>query len=158
MGIKAPGYGRKGSKGDPGERGQTGATGATGAASTVPGPKGDKGEIGPASTVPGPKGDAGAPGAPGATGPSGSTFIGNVTVSETLLVALALGTKRMTKVLTGVGATDRLLAVPNGAATAGCEVLNATPAGANNVSVSYYTPALGIAATYSIPVSIYRMN
>lgn len=132
----------------------------------VPGPKGDKGDTGAKGEtgsqgpqgLPGAQGPAGVQGVKGDTGPSGSTFIGNVIVTETLLVSLALGTKRMTRPLSGVGASDKLLAVPNGVPTAGCEVLNAYPAGANQVSVGYYTPALGIAATYTIPVSIYRMN
>jgi hypothetical protein len=91
--------------------------------------------------------------------PSGRlTLLGNVTVTETLLVSLAVGMKRMNLALSGVTTGDRLLAIPNGAPTSGCEVVNAYPATANNVSIGYYTPLLGIGTTYTIPVSVYRIS
>lgn len=88
------------------------------------------------------------------------TLIGNVTVTETTLLSLALGMKRMTLPLTGIAMTDmgKLVVVPNGTSTAGCEVQNAYPVAANSVSIGYFTPALGIASTYSIPVSVYRIT
>ncbi len=86
-----------------------------------------------------------------------TVFLGNLNVSETLLVSLSLGMKRKTFALAGVGATDTLAVFPTGAPTTGCEVVNAYPAGAGNVSIGYYTPALGIAAAYSIPISVYRI-
>lgn len=85
------------------------------------------------------------------------TFVGNVTVSETLLISLSLGMKRMALTLSGVASGDRLLAVPAGAPSVGCEVVNAYPAGANSVSIGYYVPALGIGATYTIPVAVYKI-
>lgn len=95
---------------------------------------------------------------PGAvTGPS-LTLLGNVTVTETLLISLSLGMKRMALALTGVATGDKLIAVPNGAPSAGCEVVNAYPAGTNSVSIGYYVPALGIGATYTIPVSVYKIG
>ncbi|MET0375651.1 MAG: hypothetical protein ABW128_15515 [Rhizorhabdus sp.] len=86
-------------------------------------------------------------------------LVGNVTISETLLVSLALGMKRMTVPLAGITTADmgKLFVVPNGTATAGCEVQNAYPVSAGQVSIGYYTPVLGIAATYSIPVSVWRV-
>jgi hypothetical protein len=66
--------------------------------------------------------------------------------------------KRKTFALAGVTATDRLQIIPSGAPTTGCEAINAYPASAGNVSIGYYTPLLGIGATYSIPVSIYRVT
>lgn len=86
------------------------------------------------------------------------TYLGDINVTETLLISLAVGMKRKTYALAGVGATDKLQLVPNGAPTTGCEGVNAYPASAGNVSIGYYTPLLGIGATYSIPVSIYRIN
>lgn len=159
--------GPKGDKGDtgaqglPGAAGPQGATGATGAQ----GAKGDTGNQGAAgSTGPtGANGLAGATGATGATGPAGAdgapglTFIGNVTITETLLVSLSLGMKRMTLALAGIVAGTKLQAVPNGTPSTGCEVVNAYPASNGNVSIGYFIPALGIGATYSIPVSIYRV-
>ncbi len=122
------------------------------------GPQGVQGDAGPTGPV-GPQGPAGAT---GPQGPSGITtgrlvFIGNLNVAETLLVSLSLGMKRKTFALAGVGATDTLAVFPTGAPTTGCEVVNAYPAGAGNVSIGYYTPALGIAATYTIPISVYKV-
>ena len=88
------------------------------------------------------------------------TLVGNVTVTETTLLSLALGMKRMTLPLTGIATADmgRLVVIPNGTSTTGCEVQNAYPVGANSVSIGYFTPALGLGATYTIPVSVYRIT
>lgn len=94
----------------------------------------------------------------GLEGKRNLTFVGNVNVTETLLLALTLGMKRKEFDLQGVLPNDKLVVVPNGAPTTGCEAVNAYPGtGANKVSIGYYTPALGIAATYSIPVTIYKV-
>jgi hypothetical protein len=88
-------------------------------------------------------------------------FIGNVTVTETTLLALGLGMKRMTLALPGVTSADmgKLVVIPNGTATAGCEVQNAYPTTtAGQISIGYFTPALGLATTYSIPVAVYRVT
>lgn len=104
------------------------------------------------------------PGKPTTFAPSAHThaglleFIGTLNVTETLLVSLAVGMKRKTFSLAGVGAGDRLHLVPTGAPTSGCEAVNAYPAGAGSVSVGYYTPLLGIGASYSLPVAIYRIT
>jgi len=88
------------------------------------------------------------------------TLVGNVTVTETTLLSLALGMKRMTLSLTGIAIADmgKLVAIPNGTSTTGCEVQNAYPVAANSVSIGYFTPALGLGATYTIPVSVYRIT
>jgi hypothetical protein len=88
-------------------------------------------------------------------------FVGNVTVTETTLLALGLGMKRMTLPLAGITSADmgKLVVIPNGTATTGCEVQNAYPTTtAGQVSIGYFTPALGLAATYSIPVSVWRIT
>ena len=87
-------------------------------------------------------------------------LVGNVIVTETTLLSLALGMKRMTLPLTGITTADmgKLVVVPNGTATTGCEVQNAYPVAANSVSIGYFTPALGLASTYSIPVAVYRIT
>ena len=146
----AKGFGTplRGATGPQGAQGDTGLTGPQG-------PKGDTGATGA-------KGDTGATGPQGIQGPSGITtgrlvFIGNLNVAETLLVSLSLGMKRKTFALAGVGATDTLAVFPTGAPTTGCEVVNAYPSGAGNVSIGYYTPALGIAAAYTIPISVYKV-
>lgn len=173
-GFGAPGKpgkdGKDGAKGDIGQQGPKGEVGAQG-------PKGDAGLTGPqgasgSSAAATPLGSA-APKALGtaSAGSSGNAsredhvhpanlqLVGNVVVSETLLLALALGMKRMTLPLTGVTVADmgKLIALPNGTPTAGCEVQNAYPVATNSVSIGYYTPALGLAATYTIPVSVYRI-
>ncbi len=86
------------------------------------------------------------------------TLLGAINVTETLLLSLALGMKRKAFALAGVAVGDRLLVIPTGAPTTGCEAVNAYPASAGNVSIGYYTPLLGIGATYSIPVAIYRIG
>lgn len=86
------------------------------------------------------------------------TYLGDINVAETLLVSLAVGMKRKTFPLSGVTAADKLVLVATGAPTAGCEAVNAYPASAGNVSIGYYTPLLGIAASYSIPVAVYRIS
>lgn len=91
--------------------------------------------------------------------PSGRMeFIGNLNVAETLVLALSVGMKRKTFALAGVQAADLLVFAPTAAPTAGCEVVNVYPAGAGNISVGYYTPALGIAAAYSMPIAVYRVT
>lgn len=86
------------------------------------------------------------------------TYLGDITVTETLLISLAVGMKRKTFPLAGVATSDKLTLVATGAPTAGCEAVNVYPASAGNVSIGYYTPLLGIGATYSIPVSVYRVT
>lgn len=85
-------------------------------------------------------------------------LIGNVTVSETTLLSLALGMKRMALTLSGVATTDRLTFAPTGLATTGCEAVNVYASAANQVTVSYFTPALGLGVAYSIPLAVYRIT
>lgn len=85
-------------------------------------------------------------------------LLGTINLTETLLISLAVGMKRKTFALAGVAAGDTLLAIPTAAPTTGCEVVNAYPASAGNVSIGYYTPLLGIGATYAIPTAIYRIT
>lgn len=176
--------GQQGPKGDTGSSGAIGATGPAGAqgvagptgATGAQGVKGDSGATGPAGSnaTATPLGNTAAKAAgTAAAGASANAaredhvhplqngtlaLVGNVTVSETLLISLSLGMKRMALPLAGVVTGDKLLAIPNGTPTTGCEVVNAYPASAGNVSIGYYTPALGIAATYTIPVSVYRVT
>lgn len=168
MGTKTPGYGAGGKQGTKGD------TGATGAASTVAGPKGEKGDTGAAGSnasatplgtaLPKALGTAAAGTSVNASRedhvhPANLQLVGNVIVTETVAVSLALGMKRMTLPLTGIVMADmgKLVVVPNGTSTTGCEVQNAYPAAANSVSIGYFTPSLGLLATYTIPCSVYRV-
>lgn len=162
--IKSPGYGYRGPKGDPGIKGDTGNTGAKGDPGVkgdqgIAGVKGDKGDQG-IQGVQGVKGDTGSQGPAGTPAPTAGRMelIGTLNFSETLLVSLAVGMKRRTVALPGVGASDRLTFVATGAPTTGCEVINVYPASAGNISVGYYTPLLGIGASYSMPIAVYRIT
>lgn len=156
--------GPQGPKGDQGAQGLAGVKGDTGAAGAT-GLKGDTGAQGPAGPqgASGPKGDAGAVGATGPTGPqgaagpSGSQFVGNVTVAETLLVALTAGNKRKVFTLNGVTTSDKLIYAALAPCTAGCEALNVYPTAANQVTVAYSVPALAIGAVINIPLAVYRI-
>jgi hypothetical protein len=176
--------GPQGAKGDTGAQGATGATGPAG----PQGAKGDTGATGatgPAgsSASATPLGTS-TPKALGTATPGTATsaaredhvhplpvgrleLLGTLLVSETLLVSLSVGMKRKDVAITlpqgaaALSATDKLLAIPNGAPTTGCEVVNAYPGtgpSAGLVSIGYYTPLLAIGATYSIPVAVYRIT
>jgi len=69
-----------------------------------------------------------------------------------------LGMKRMALALNGVTASDRLVFVPTGVPSTGCEAVNVYASAANQVTVAYFVPALGVGATYSIPVAVYRIT
>lgn len=154
-GYTPPSAGAQGPQGVPGPKGDTGAGG----------PKGDAGAQGPAGAVgatgpQGAKGDTGATGAQGLQGPAGLPslqFIGNVTVSETLLLALSLGMRRKALALTGVATTDKLVFAALTPCAAGCEAVNVYPTAANQVTVAYYTPALAIGAIVNLPIAVYRV-
>lgn len=159
--------GKRGPKGDTGAIGPQGPKGDTGLAGAqgATGAKGDTGATGAQGPqgVQGVKGDTGATGLQGPAGTSAPTsgrweLIGLLNVSETLLVSLGVGMKRKTFALAGVGTSDRLGFVATGAPTTGCEVVNVYPASAGNVSVGYYTPALGVAASYSMPIAVFRVT
>lgn len=159
--------GLAGPKGDPGLKGDTGNTGAKGDPGVkgdqgIAGVKGDKGDQG-IQGIQGVKGDTGAKGDQGPAGTPAPTsgrleLVGTLNFNETLLVSLAVGMKRRTVALAGVGASDRLTFIATGAPTAGCEVINVYPASAGNISVGYYTPLLGIGASYSMPIAVYRIT
>jgi hypothetical protein len=67
--------------------------------------------------------------------------------------------KRKEFPVTGVATTDKLSFAVSATPTAGCEVVNVNPGTTSGkVSVGYYTPLLGVGATYSMPISIYRIT
>jgi hypothetical protein len=186
QGVAGP-TGATGPKGDTGSQGVTGPIGATGAQGAkgdtgLTGAQGVKGDTG-ATGLTGPAGSNAsatplgttAPRALGTATPGTSAnaaredhvhplpsgrweLIGTLTVTENLIIALSVGMKRMTLPLAGVAATDRLIAIPTGAPSTGCEVVNAYPAAAGSVSIGYYTPTLGALTSYSIPIAVYRIT
>lgn len=83
-------------------------------------------------------------------------LLGTATLGETTLVSLALGVRRYSVTMTGALTTDRLIVALTGAPTNGT-VQDAYVSAANTVSVGVLVPALGIGATISVPVSVYRV-
>ena len=113
--------------------------------------RGPKGDTGPA-------GIAGITGTQGPQGPSGSTLIGTATLSESGLVTLALGVRRVTTALTGTVTTASYVAVPISAPPAGYSVQDCVCSTAGQITVGLLVPVLSIAGSYSIPVRIYRLG
>jgi hypothetical protein len=90
--------------------------------------------------------------------PSGRLeLVGTKTVSETMVLSVSLGVRRITTTLTGVTTSDRLVGVVTGAPSAGVGFFDVFPASAGNISVDALVPALGIGATWSIPLAVYRV-
>lgn len=85
-------------------------------------------------------------------------LVGTATVSETMLVSLSLGVARRSITMSGVNTSDRLIAILTGQPTAGCELFNVYPTAANTLSVGLLLPALGIGATFSVPIAVYRIT
>jgi hypothetical protein len=86
-------------------------------------------------------------------------YSGNV--SETTLVSLALGVRRFSisvPASPGVTTSDRIVIVSGGAPSAGCELFSGYVSGVNTVNIGLLVPALGIGATYSVPVIIYKIT
>lgn len=128
MSVRAQGIGIKGPKGDPG------STGATGA-----------------------KGDTGATGQTGAAGTNATILVGTVTLSETALITLALGVRRITAALAGTTTTGSYVAAPVTAPPAGYSIQDAYCSTNGQITVGLIVPALGLATNYSIQVRIFRL-
>ncbi len=86
------------------------------------------------------------------------SFIGNVTVSQTVAIALTLGMRRIALTLSGVTTSDKLFFAPITPCAAGCEAVNVYPSNTNEVTVTYYTPALVIGSVINIPIAVYRVT
>lgn len=85
-------------------------------------------------------------------------MLGEVVVTEQTLIALGIGMKRMNVPLAGVTLADKLVFAAKTGATAGCEAVNVYPAAAGQVTVAYFTPALGLAQRYTIPIDVYKIT
>jgi len=179
--IRSPGYGLKGPKGDSvvGPQGLAGPKGDTGATGPQ-GPKGDTGATGPAGPVgatgatglTGPTGPMGAQGIKGdtgltgATGPAGSnatanTLLGTFTLSETAVVAIAAGTRRLTVTVPsgwGVNTGQNLVAFPTSVPSSAYATHDVIATGPNTISVGLTTPLIAVMASYSITCRLVRIN
>ena len=92
---------------------------------------------------------------------TGLTFIGNVNVGETTLLALSSGIRTLTNLtVTGVKTTDRLEIYPTSPTTfpANYAIHHALAVAADKINVVLSVPALGVGVSYSIPCAVYAVN
>lgn len=93
--------------------------------------------------------------------PSGRlTLVGTATISETMLVSIALSVQRRSVTMQGIATADngKLFVTLNGTPTAGCELFNVSVTAANTLSVGLLLPALGVGATFSVPIAVWRVT
>lgn len=148
--------GPQGLKGDAGPTGAQGAKGDPG----VAGPQGVPGEVGAAGPQ-GQKGDAGAAGAKGDkgdTGASGATLLATVTLTESSLITLALGIRRVTVAVAGATVGGNYLPFPVNALPAGYGLVDAICATAGQITFGILVPVISVLGSYSIPVRVVRIN
>jgi hypothetical protein len=146
--------GATGPKGDKGDTGSTGLAGAQGAQG-IQGVKGDTGAAG----ATGPKGDTGATGAQGLPG-LGATTLPNITITETAVVAINAGIRKVAVACVGALVGDRILVFPQTSQVNGGAAFAGTPAGyavqdacvtaAGVITVTLTVPLIAILGSYSI--------
>lgn len=154
--------GPQGIKGDKGDKGDTGAVGPVGPTGPT-GPKGDTGATGATGPI-GPKGDTGATGATGATGPKGDPAgvqLGTITVSETAVIAIVAGVRRVTVTTPtawGVAPGQNLAVFPVSVPNSSYAVHDVIATAANTVSVGVTVPLIAVAGSYSIQCRLVRIT
>lgn len=148
--------GANGLKGDAGEAGPTGSTGAVG----PKGDKGDKGDAGPQGIqgIPGQTGAVGGVGPQGVTGSSGATLVGTAMISETAVIALSAGTRKVTLSAAGTVTTGNYLLFPVSATPANYGIIDCACVTNGQLQVTMTAPLLALGASYSIPVRVVRIN
>lgn len=157
MGLQGP-AGLTGAIGPTGADGMQGPTGPTG----PQGVKGDTGAIGPK----GDKGDKGDTGNTGAQGPIGltgvaGTVLGNITVSETALIAITAGARRVTVTTPagyGVAPGQNLIAFPLSVPNGLYAIHDVIPTAANTISVGVSAPLLAVGMSYSIQCRLVKIT
>lgn len=151
--------GNDGAKGDKGDRGDTGLQGIQGIQGLT-GAKGDTGSTGSA----GPKGDTGdqgpigLTGAPGAAATNPATLLGTVNVTETAVVAIAAGVRKVTVTVSGVVVGGNYLLFPTGSTPAGYALADVVATGANTLQVTITVPLIVLGGSYTIPCRVVRIN
>lgn len=99
----------------------------------------------------------------GDQGPPGSTFVGTATVTETALILISSGQRKVTNITVtpaqgqAVAAGDLLMIIPTTEPATGYAIDNVFATGANKITATVQTPGLAIGASYSIPVRLYRL-
>lgn len=157
--------GLKGDTGSQGAKGDTGSQGLKGDAGSA-GAKGDTGSAGAKGDTgsQGAKGDTGSQGIQGVkgdTGASGATLLGTITLSETAVIAITAGTRRVTVATPaawGVTTGQNLLCFPVSVPSGAYATHDVIPTGPNTISVGVTAPLLAVAASYSITCRIVRIN
>jgi hypothetical protein len=143
-------------RGAAGPKGETGAQGPQG----VAGPTGDTGAQGSAGAT-GPQGPVGPAGANGAAGQSGATLLGTITLSETAVVAITAGSRRLTVSVPagwGVVAGQNLLVFPVSVPSGAYATHDVIATGPNTISVGLTAPLLAVLASYTIQARLVRIN
>ena len=91
--------------------------------------------------------------------PTGAIFLANTTVSQTAIVALLGGVRKVTITgVTGVLAGDRVFLTPVGSTPVGYALADVVATAANTLEVNFTAPALALGASFSIPckVTVFR--
>jgi hypothetical protein len=140
MGVKAPGYGRRGKAG-------SNAT-ATPLGTATPQPLG--------TAAPGTSGNAAREDHVHALQTPRLQLVTTISVGEAALITLGLSVRRYNVAVAGVAVTDRLLAVLNGIPQNG-SLQDVYVSSAGNISVGALVPVLGVAATVAIPIAVYKV-
>lgn len=124
------------------------------------GPMGPRGPQGPTGNqgLMGPQGAAGDKGPNGNTGSPGSTLIGTATITETSIVNLSLGVRRVNVSVPGVVVGSPYLMVPNTTVPAGYEIGSCYCNTNGILTCNVLVPVLTLASTYSIPIRILKIN
>jgi len=123
---------------------------AAGYGTSTPGPQGPKGDTG----AQGPQGNPGATGSTGATGaagPSSKVSLGNITVTETAIVAISAGIRTLTFTgISGLLAGDDIVLFPINALPIGYAIHNSVATANGTLQVTLNAPLLAIGSSYSI--------
>lgn len=88
----------------------------------------------------------------------GNTPIGTATVTETALIALTAGVRKVNVPIAGVVPNANYALFPTGQTPAGYAIADVVCVNAGMLQVSVTAPLLALGATYSIPVRVVRIN
>lgn len=87
-----------------------------------------------------------------------ATLVGTATITETALLALTAGVRRVNVPIAGVVPAGNYIALPASVPPAGYGIMDAICTANNTLQVSLIAPLLAIGASYSIPIRVVRIN